>query len=130
MSICYAPLTLVLLFSSSVAFSSDTVSRRAARMLAQSQVIAFSASSDLARTRHFYHDVLGLKVLEENSMVIVFDSAGTQLRVSKVDKPVIAPYTVLGWRVVSDTIRPLSEFSLDGAQFVASNSGSGPVSTC
>jgi catechol 2,3-dioxygenase-like lactoylglutathione lyase family enzyme len=61
--------------------------------------MAFSASADLVRTRHFYHDVLGFDVLEENAMVIVFDVSGTQLRVSKVAQPMFAPYTVLGWQV-------------------------------
>ena len=70
-------------------------------LLATARLMAFSASTDLSRTRRFYHDILGLTVVEENPMVIVFSSAGTQLRISKVEKPVVAPYTVLGWKVAN-----------------------------
>jgi catechol 2,3-dioxygenase-like lactoylglutathione lyase family enzyme len=85
-------------------------------MLSATRLMAFLSSSDLARTRHFYHDVLGLKVLESNPMVVVLEAGGTQLRVSKVETPVVAPYTVLGWSVVGIADR-VAELTAKGIAF-------------
>ena len=92
------------------------VEMSAATTVSRSALIAFSASADLTRARHFFHDVLGLAVLEENAMVIVFDVLGTQLRVSKVDKPVVAPYTVLGFQV-KDIKAAVAELNIHGIAF-------------
>jgi predicted enzyme related to lactoylglutathione lyase len=43
--------------------------------------------------------VLGLNRTESSSFANAYDAQGTQLRVTRVDEPVRAPYTVLGWRV-------------------------------
>jgi extradiol dioxygenase family protein len=96
---CFALLTLTILLAASNSACVTAPSPKASSTIAKSQIMAFSASADLVRTRRFYHDVLAFDVLEENAMVIVFDISGTQLRVSKVAQPVIAPYTVLGWQV-------------------------------
>ena len=68
-------------------------------MLAASDVIAFVAATDLARSRLFYEQTLGLRVTGENEFACVFDAHGTMLRVTAV--PAVSPalYTVLGWRV-------------------------------
>jgi catechol 2,3-dioxygenase-like lactoylglutathione lyase family enzyme len=47
----------------------------------------------------FYGTVLGLPLLEDTPFALVFDAHGTRLRVQKVQQVVVAPYTVLGWRV-------------------------------
>ncbi len=79
------------------------------KVLTSASVIAFAASADLTRTRQFYAGVLGLAVVEEDSTLLVLDAGGTQLRISKVDKPSVAPYTVLGWRVqnIGDAVTAL-----------------------
>lgn len=53
------------------------------KVLTNASVIAFAASADLTRTRQFYAGVLGLAVVEEDSMVLVLDAGGTQLRISR-----------------------------------------------
>ena len=78
-------------------------------MLETSDVIAFAASTDLARARSFYGDLLELPLVEENAYACVFDAHGTMLRVTAVAEVAQPGYTVLGWRVtdISDTITRL-----------------------
>ena len=68
-------------------------------MLATSEVIAFAATTDPARARAFYEDVLGLSVVEENAYACVVDAHGTMLRITTVSEVAHPGYTVLGWRV-------------------------------
>ena len=70
-------------------------------MLARSRLVAFVACRDLRITGDFYGDVLGLPLVEASEFALVFDAAGTELRVTRVDTIVAAPYTVVGWRVES-----------------------------
>jgi catechol 2,3-dioxygenase-like lactoylglutathione lyase family enzyme len=68
-------------------------------MLGASQLVAFVATTDAARARTFYEDVLGLRLVEDEAFALVFASGGTTLRVQKVAKVTPSPYTVLGWSV-------------------------------
>ena len=68
-------------------------------MLASAKVVAFLATSDAARAKAFYGEVLGLRLLSEDGFAVVFDAQGTMLRVTIVQEVVPAPYTVLGWDV-------------------------------
>jgi catechol 2,3-dioxygenase-like lactoylglutathione lyase family enzyme len=79
-------------------------------VLASSKVVAFLATSDAARAKAFYGEVLGLRLLSEDGFAVVFDANGTTLRVAIVREVVPAPYTVLGWDVedIAATARRLS----------------------
>ena len=68
-------------------------------MLDRSPVVAFLATTDAARSRAFYQDVLGLQFVEENPFALVFDAAGTMLRVQRVKELTPQPFTALGWKV-------------------------------
>ena len=68
-------------------------------MLEQADLVAFVACSDLEVSSRFYGGVLGLRLLEASAVANAYDVGGTQLRVTLVDRPSRAPYTVLGWRV-------------------------------
>src|ERR1700728_4774226 len=68
-------------------------------MLSDADLVAFVPTLDLAVAREFYEKVLGLRVVEESEFAVVYDAAGTQLRVTRVERLQTAPYTVLGWRV-------------------------------
>jgi catechol 2,3-dioxygenase-like lactoylglutathione lyase family enzyme len=68
-------------------------------MLGSADLVAFLATTDLARAKTFYGEVLGLETIEETPIAYVFDANGTTLRVSLVDQLTPAPYTVLGWSV-------------------------------
>jgi catechol 2,3-dioxygenase-like lactoylglutathione lyase family enzyme len=68
-------------------------------VLAQSAVIAFASTTDLARARRFYQDLLGLSLVAADAYACVFDAHGTMLRVTAVAEVAHAGYTVLGWQV-------------------------------
>ena len=48
------------------------------------QVQAFLATKDAAAALPFYGDVLGLRLVGDEPTALVFDAAGTQLRIQKV----------------------------------------------
>jgi catechol 2,3-dioxygenase-like lactoylglutathione lyase family enzyme len=63
------------------------------------KLIAFVATRDPIRAKAFYRDTLGLELVSEDQFALVFDVAGTMLRVARVQELTPAPYTVLGWEV-------------------------------
>jgi catechol 2,3-dioxygenase-like lactoylglutathione lyase family enzyme len=85
-------------------------------VLGSAKIVAFAATSDAARAKAFYRDVLGLRLVSEDGFALVFDAHGTMLRVALVKDVVAAPYTVLGWEVadMAATVRGLGEA---GVQF-------------
>jgi catechol 2,3-dioxygenase-like lactoylglutathione lyase family enzyme len=68
-------------------------------MLADLDVIAFAATADLDRSHAFYGGVIGLRRVEASSFANVYDAHGTMLRVTRVERVVAPPYTILGWGV-------------------------------
>jgi catechol 2,3-dioxygenase-like lactoylglutathione lyase family enzyme len=80
-------------------------------VLGEADLVAFVPCSDLEVSGRFYGDVLGFRLLEATEIANAYDAHGTQLRVTLVDRPAQAPYTVLGWRVedIVATIRALRE---------------------
>jgi catechol 2,3-dioxygenase-like lactoylglutathione lyase family enzyme len=86
-------------------------------VLASQPVMAFVATSDQARAKIFYRDILGLKlVAEELPFALVFDANGTMLRVSIVKEFTPAKFTVLGWRV-SDIVETVKRLRETGVRF-------------
>jgi catechol 2,3-dioxygenase-like lactoylglutathione lyase family enzyme len=78
-------------------------------VLSSSRLVAFVATRDPARAKTFYKEILGLTLVADEPFALVFDAAGTMLRVAKVNQLHPAPYTVLGWDVldIAATIREL-----------------------
>ncbi|MCG6858917.1 MAG: hypothetical protein LJE67_12715 [Salaquimonas sp.] len=72
-------------------------------MLANSKLIVFAAITDAGRARDFYCGLLGLPAREESEFALVLDANGVELRLQKVDRVVVPPYTSLGWQVDSVT---------------------------
>lgn len=70
-------------------------------MLDHAPIIAFAATQNAEASREFYHRVLGLTLVEDNSFAIVLEAAGTMLRIQKVERHVPPQATVLGWKVDS-----------------------------
>jgi catechol 2,3-dioxygenase-like lactoylglutathione lyase family enzyme len=85
-------------------------------LLGSAQLMAFAAISDAQRAKTFYGDVLGLRFVAEDGFAVVFDSNGVTLRLSLVGKPVIAPYTVLGWQVTDIAVK-VRELEQNGVKF-------------
>src|SRR5436190_16948437 len=80
-------------------------------MLEKDPVVAFIATRDGAKARRFYQDVLGLRFVSDDPFAIVFDAAGTTIRIQKVNAFEPHPFTALGWRVrdIDATVRQLAE---------------------
>jgi catechol 2,3-dioxygenase-like lactoylglutathione lyase family enzyme len=85
-------------------------------LLDSAPIIAFSATADAERAKTFYRDQLGLKLVSEEQYALVFDAAGTMLRVQKVKAVSGAQYTALGWRV-TDIAAKVSELQQAGVHF-------------
>jgi catechol 2,3-dioxygenase-like lactoylglutathione lyase family enzyme len=68
-------------------------------MLGSQELMAFVATRDPSRAKEFYRDTLGLPLVSEDEFALVFDAAGTMLRVTRVQEVAAAKYTVLGWQV-------------------------------
>jgi predicted enzyme related to lactoylglutathione lyase len=78
--------------------------------LPTSELVAFMATTDLARARVFYEKGLGLPIAGDSPIACTFDANGTTLRVIAVEKLTPVPYTVLGWNVadIEASIRELT----------------------
>jgi catechol 2,3-dioxygenase-like lactoylglutathione lyase family enzyme len=71
-------------------------------ILGSSKLVAFAPTTDPAKARAFYEDVLGLRmVADEKPFALVFDANGTMLRVTAVHEHHPQPFAVLGWEVES-----------------------------
>jgi catechol 2,3-dioxygenase-like lactoylglutathione lyase family enzyme len=68
-------------------------------MLNNHTLVAFVATTDGARARSFYSEVLGLELVSDDGFAIVFDANGTRLRIQKVEDVLPHRYTALGWHV-------------------------------
>ena len=84
--------------------------------LGGNKLIAFIPTTNPARARQFYEDVLGLRlVADEAPFALVFDANGTMLRVTSVRQHVAPPFTVLGWEVdsIEDVVKRLSSAGVE-----------------
>ena len=85
-------------------------------MLASQKIIAFVPTTDYAKSKSFYADVLGLTLVSEDPFAMVFDANGIMLRVVKAGKFTPQQFTVLGWEV-SDIEKIVAELSKKGVKF-------------
>jgi catechol 2,3-dioxygenase-like lactoylglutathione lyase family enzyme len=85
-------------------------------VLTAAGLVAFTATTDLARSHAFYGDVLGLRHVESTPFANVYDAEGTSLRVTLVDRLAPAPYTVLGW-LVPDIAAAMADLARRGVTF-------------
>jgi len=79
------------------------------KMLSDKTIMAFLATTDPAKSRPFFENVLGLPLKRTDPYAMVFDSNGIELRVSTVADLKPAPYSVMSWIVpnIHDTITGL-----------------------
>jgi catechol 2,3-dioxygenase-like lactoylglutathione lyase family enzyme len=84
-------------------------------MLDSADLVAFVPTTDLDRARRFYGDLLSLPLIEQTSLACVFRSPNATLRVTAVERPARAPYTVLGWRV-PDILAAVRELTRRGVR--------------
>jgi catechol 2,3-dioxygenase-like lactoylglutathione lyase family enzyme len=91
--------------------------------LSHSKLVGFIPSIDLARSRIFFEQTLGLRIIEESPFALVFDAAGTMLRVTLVQELKPQPFTVLGWQVdsIEDAVRTLSDRGVEFLRYPGMN---------
>ncbi len=85
-------------------------------MLQDSALVGFVGVSDLDRARQFYGETLGLPISDESPFAVVANANGTMLRLTAVEQPMAAPYTVLGWSV-EDISSMIDQLAARGVQF-------------
>lgn len=69
-------------------------------MLGDHLVFPILLSTDLAKSREFYHDTLGLEILRQDDERIIFRcGAGSQVTVTRSTTGTSDPQTQLAWRV-------------------------------
>jgi catechol 2,3-dioxygenase-like lactoylglutathione lyase family enzyme len=85
-------------------------------MLGTAKLMAFIATTDGARARLFFGDILGLRLLFEDEFALTFDSNGTTLRVQKLEKHTPLPFTSLGWQV-PDIVATVEQLRARGITF-------------
>lgn len=85
-------------------------------MLNDKTIMPFVSTTDPARAREFYENVLGLLVKSQDNYAIVYDANGIDLRMSTVRELVVAPYSVLSW-IVPDIKAEVIELGAKGVQF-------------
>ena len=79
-------------------------------MLSNNKLVAFAPTTNPAKAKMFYKDILGLTLLSEDHFALVFDANGTILRVTPVREFQPHPFTVLGWETtdIENSIRSLN----------------------
>ena len=85
-------------------------------MLADCQIAAFVATANAERSRAFYENTLGLKLVADEEYALVFDANGITLRIQKVRDVAPIPYTALGWHV-TNIEKMVEELSGRGVSF-------------
>ncbi len=80
-------------------------------MLGSCPAIAFTLTTDPARAKSFYTNVLGLEFVNQDDFAIVFNAHGTMLRVSMAPTHTPAEHPVLGWQVpdIAATVTSLGQ---------------------
>ncbi len=68
-------------------------------MLTRNRIMAFIPSSDLNRSRTFYQNALGMRVLYQDDFAVALISNGVMIRVTQVGKFEPHRFTVFGWEV-------------------------------
>lgn len=78
-------------------------------LLSGCAVVAGAATCQPERARAFYSYVLGLALVDETPLCLLFEAGGTRLLVRKVRQVIPAPYACLGWVVadIAATVRGL-----------------------
>lgn len=84
--------------------------------LRSARPVTFILVKDRERARAFYEGVLGLARLREDDFGIVYDLAGTVMRLTTVEDYQPHPHTVLGWQV-TDIAAAVRELMAKGVKF-------------
>jgi catechol 2,3-dioxygenase-like lactoylglutathione lyase family enzyme len=84
--------------------------------LADARLVAFVPTTDFARARAFYVDVLGLREIAQDDFALTLAAGGTHIRITRVEQLTPVPFTVLGWEV-TDVAREAERLTARGVVF-------------
>jgi len=68
-------------------------------VLRGNNIIGFVPTTDKAKARGFYEDVLGLEFQEEDTFAVVMNANGIDIRIVDVGQFTPFGFTILGWAV-------------------------------
>jgi catechol 2,3-dioxygenase-like lactoylglutathione lyase family enzyme len=85
-------------------------------MLTDAELIPFIGTTQPDAAKAFYGDKLGLKLIADTPVAVVFQAGTTVLWMSKVEKVQPPSYTVIGWRVL-DIRATVTELTRRGVVF-------------
>lgn len=77
-------------------------------MLESAKMMGFVGTTDYDRSRQFYEDKLGWKILSTDSFAMVAEVGGHMVRIVKIPNFAPAKSTVLGWEV--DDVVPVVDW--------------------
>ena len=84
--------------------------------LKSAKTTIFLATSDAESARNFYEEKLGLTLASDEPYALVYQMAGSELRLSKVPSFTPLPFTVLDWQV-EDILAAHKTLSERGVEF-------------
>ena len=85
-------------------------------MLGDTRLVAFLPITDRSRAKEFYCGILGLRLHHEDAFAVVFDAAGTPLRLAVVDDVPPPAGTNAGW-LVDDIGEAVKRLTAAGVSF-------------
>ncbi|KAB7648965.1 VOC family protein [Polymorphobacter fuscus] len=84
--------------------------------LATATPVTFVMTTDAERSRRFYAETLSLPLGTQDEYAMVYDLAGTILRITEVPQFAAGPHPVLGWKV-ADVVAIAGELRARGVTF-------------
>lgn len=84
--------------------------------LAGAAPVTFVPTGNRAAAKAFYSEVLGLPQVSEDDFAVVYDLAGTMLRLTDIANHTPSPHTILGW-VVEDIVASAAALQTHGVTF-------------
>jgi catechol 2,3-dioxygenase-like lactoylglutathione lyase family enzyme len=84
--------------------------------LGKNEVMAFVATANPEKSKAFYTEVLGLKLVEDAWFAIVLMAGNTRMHIEKVKEFTPQPFTVLGWQV-PDIAATVASLAAKGVKF-------------
>lgn len=85
-------------------------------MLTHASPVTFILTGDREKAKAFYTETLGLTEVGEDDYSVIYDLAGTQMRLTSITGHVPGAHTVMGWEV-ADIRAAIAELTGKGVRF-------------
>lgn len=84
-------------------------------MLGNAKIVGFIPTLDIAASKAFYVDILGLEFKNENPYKVELNSNGNIMMLVKLQEHTATTFTILGWEV-TDIVAKVHEFKEKGVK--------------